>query len=96
MGSMDSKKRTGDGKRNWKANRHSLHWSDGPTDTIKSFIGQLTDAGCGVLFSRTQDGSALIISVYAGNETSKEFLTEPGDIVPCFDWLLSTYVANSE
>jgi hypothetical protein len=37
------------------------------------------------------DGSALILSVYSGDERVKEYVTEPGDIPPLFEWIVENY-----
>jgi len=58
---------------------------------MRDAIAKLTDAGCGVLFSRTLDGGALVIGIYSGNERTKEYITEPGDIVVCLAYLVETY-----
>lgn len=90
MGSKDGTS-TGGGTRSWKSKHNSLSWSAGPPETMRDAITKLTDAGCGVLFSRTLDGSALVIGVYSGNERSKEYITEAGDILACLAWLVETY-----
>jgi hypothetical protein len=43
------------------------------------------------MFSRTIDGSALVLSVYSGDTKSKEYVTEPGDIPALLAWALETY-----
>lgn len=91
MGLMDTKGRDGKSTGSWKKKHNSISWSSGPTETMRDFIGKLTDAGCGVLFSRTTDGGALVVSVYAGDDRSKEYITEPGDILLCFAWLAEHY-----
>jgi hypothetical protein len=58
---------------------------------MRDAIGRITDNGAAVLFSRTTDGGALVIQVLAGQERSKEYITEPGDIVACLAWLVETY-----
>jgi len=75
----------------WKANRASLSWSAAGTETLKSTIVSITECGNAIMFSKTIDGSALICTVYSGNEKCREFVTEPGDIVPLLAWLVETY-----
>lgn len=90
MGSNDPAGKSGS-SRKWKANHNSLSWSSGPTESMRDAIAGITNAGGGVMFSRTIDGSALIIGVYSGNDRTKEYITELGDITPCLAWLLETY-----
>lgn len=75
----------------WRSDRATISWSSGPTETMRDFITRITDNGAAVLFSRTQDGGALVVQVLAGNDRSKEYITEPGDIISCLSWLLETY-----
>lgn len=91
MGQSDKTGSTGNGKGKWKATRQSLSWSSGPAETMREVVARLTDNGCAVLFSRTTDGGALVVQVLAGNERSKEYITEYSDILPCFDWIVETY-----
>lgn len=91
MGVMDTKGRDGKGTGAWKGKHKSISWSAGPSETLRDFISKLTDAGCGVLFSRTSDGGALVISVYAGQDRSKEYITEQGDILLCLAYLSEQY-----
>jgi len=91
VGLSDKTGREGKGTAVWKAKHNSISWRSGPTDTLHDVIAKLTDAGCGVLFSRTMDGGALVIGVYAGNERTKEYITEPGDILVCLAYLVETY-----
>lgn len=75
----------------WRSDRKSLSWSAGPTETMRDFIARVTDNGAAVLFARTIDGSALVVQVLAGDERSKEYITEPGDILSCLSWLVEAY-----
>lgn len=91
MGNTDKQGIHGNGAGKWKGNRKSISWSGGPADSMRAAIASITDNGCAVLFSRTQDGGALSIQVLAGSERSKEYITELGDITPCLAWLVETY-----
>jgi hypothetical protein len=75
----------------WRKNKSSLSWSAAGTDSIKSLVAAITDSGNAVMFGRTIDGSALVLSVFAGNERSKEYVTEAGDIPALFAWAIETY-----
>jgi len=75
----------------WRSNRASLSWAAAGPDTLKSTIVSITSAGNAIMFSMTIDQSALIVTVYSGNEKCREFVTEPGDIVPLLSWLVETY-----
>lgn len=77
--------------RQWKSKRNTLSWSAGPAESMRDAITRLTDAGCGVLLSKTIDGSALVLGVYSGDARVKEYITEPGDILPCLAYLVETY-----
>ena len=90
MGSSDKAGTNGTGQRNWKSGRSSISWSGGPSDSMRAAIGRITDNGAAVLFSRTLDGGALSIQVLAGDERSKEYITDAGDIVACLNWLGET------
>jgi hypothetical protein len=75
----------------WRTDRKSVSWSSGPPESMRDAIARITDNGAAILFSRTTDGGALVLQVLDGQERSKEYITEPGDIVPCLSWLLETY-----
>jgi hypothetical protein len=82
----------GDGTpKRWRASRATISWSSGPTESMRDAIARITDNGAAVLFSRTTDGGALVLQVLAGTDKSKEYITEPGDIIPCLSWLVETY-----
>jgi len=91
VGQQDNPPQRGGGRDKWRKARASISWSGGPSESMRDAIGRITDNGSAVLFSRTLDGGALSIQVLAGNERSKEYITEPGDIVPCLAWLVETY-----
>jgi hypothetical protein len=75
----------------WRSNNRSLSWSAAGSDNIKSLIAAISESGNAVMFSRTMDGSALVLSVFSGNTKSKEYVTEPGDIPALFAWAIETY-----
>jgi hypothetical protein len=77
--------------RSWRSDKHSISWSASGTDSIKSLVVGITDSGNACMFSRTMDGSALVLSIFSGNEKVKEYITEPGDIVSLFAWALEHY-----
>lgn len=91
VGSSDKTGQNGSGPGKWKSNRHSIHWQAAGAESLREVITRLTDNGCGVLFSRTMDGGSLVFGVYAGNERSKEYVTEPGDIPALLAWALEVY-----
>lgn len=91
MGQQDNTKPNGTPHSKWKGNRKTISWSGGPADGIRHLVGALTDNGNAVLFSRTLDGGALGIQVLAGNERTKEYVSDLADITPLFAWLLETY-----
>jgi hypothetical protein len=75
----------------WKQHHTSLTWDSAGTDSIRSLVSAITNSGNAVMFSRTMDGSALVLSVFSGNTKSKEYVTEPGDIPTLFAWAIETY-----
>ena len=75
----------------WRKQHKSISWSAAGRDSLHSCIAACTDAGNAVMFSRTIDGSALVISVYSGQDKSKEYVTEAGDIPPLLAWIMETY-----
>lgn len=91
MGQSDQRGKTDGTPKRWRSDRATISWSAGPTESMRDFIARITDNGAAVLFSRTTDGGALVLQVLAGQERSKEYITEPGDIVACMSWLVETY-----
>lgn len=77
--------------KSWRKNAHSISWSGAGTDSLKSLITGVTDSGNAIMFSRTIDGTALVLAVYSGSEKVKEYVTEVGDIPALFAWVLETY-----
>jgi hypothetical protein len=75
----------------WRKKHTSISWSASGKDSIHSLVAAVTNSGNAVMFSRTVDGSALVLSVYAGSERVKEYVTEPGDIPALFAWVMETY-----
>jgi len=88
---MDKDGRDGKGPAKWRSKRTTLSWTGGPPESMRDAIGRITDSGAAILFARTSDGGALVIQVLAGNERSKEYITEAGDIVACLAWLTEAY-----
>lgn len=91
MGQLEHRGASDATPKRWKSDRKSISWNGGPPESMRDAIARITDSGAAVLFSRTTDGGALVIQVLAGQERSKEYITEPGDIVPCLAWLVETY-----
>lgn len=75
----------------WKGHSSSIAWSSAGKDSLHSLVSAITNSGNAVMFSRTMDGSALVLSVFSGNTKSKEYVTEPGDIPALFAWAIETY-----
>lgn len=74
-----------------KKPKASLSWQAAGADSLRSLVAAITDSGNAVMFSRTIDGSALVLSVYSGDTKSKEYVTEPGEIPQLFSWAIETY-----
>lgn len=91
VGSSDKQGTNGNAARAWKSNKKSIHWQAAGAESLREVITRLTDNGCGVMFSRTADGGSLVCGVYAGNDRTKEYITDPGDIPGFLSWLLETY-----
>ena len=51
---------------------------------MRTFVDNLTQNGCAVMFGRTTDGGALSLLILAGNDKYREYITSPGDILPTF------------
>lgn len=79
------------GNRSWRKNHKSISWSAAGKDSLHALVSGVTDSGNAVMFSRTIDGSALVLSIYAGQDKVKEYVTEVGDIVPLLAWALEAY-----
>ncbi len=78
---MADKKRTfRDGPYRPQNKRQSISWSVVGETSIHAFIYKLSDLGWTCCFSRTSDGSALSLTVMAGQEKIKEYI-HPGDDV---------------
>ena len=77
--------------RSWRRASNSISWSSAGTDSLKSLVAGVTDSGNAVMFSRTMDGNSLVLSIYAGNDKVKEYITEPGDIPALFAWCIEHY-----
>jgi len=67
-------------------NRKSLSWQAAGSESLKSTIVGVTDAGNSIMFSRTIDGGALVVALYSGNVKAKEYITEPGDLPALLTW----------
>jgi len=72
-------------------NRKSLSWAAAGTESLKSTIVGVTDAGNSIMFSRTLDGGALVVALYMGNVKAKEYITEAGDIPALFAWCIENF-----
>lgn len=75
----------------WHRSSNSISWSSAGTDSLKSLVTGVTESGNAIMFSRTIDGTALVLSVYAGTDKVKEYVTEAGDIPALFAWVLEHY-----
>jgi len=72
-------------------NKKSLSWQAAGTETIKSTIVAVTEAGNSIMFSRTMDGGALVVALYMGNVKAKEYITEVGDIPALLAWCVENF-----
>lgn len=77
--------------RQWRKTHKSISWQAAGTDSLKATIVSVTEAGGALMFSRTMDGGALVLSVYNGDDRTKEYVTEQGDIPQLLAWVLETY-----
>ena len=75
----------------WRKLHKAISWAAAGAESLHAVVAAVTDSGNAVMFSRTIDGSALVLSVYSGQQKTKEYVTEPGDIVPLFAWVIETY-----
>ena len=75
----------------WRKAHLVISWSGAGKDSLHSMVTAITDSGNAVMFSRTMDGSALVLSVFSGETKSKEYVTEPGDIPALLAWAMETY-----
>lgn len=69
-----------DGPYESKSKRQTTSWKAVGETSLHAFIYKLTDLGWTCCFSRTSDGSALSLTVMAGQEKIKEYI-HPGDDV---------------
>lgn len=77
--------------KSWRKLKSTLSWSASGRDSLHSTIAAVTDSGNALMFSRTIDGTALVLSVFSGDTKSKEYITEPGDIPALLAWVMETY-----
>jgi hypothetical protein len=75
----------------WRKVHRVLSWSGASSAELHHLVASVTDSGNAVMFSRTIDGSALVLAIYSGNEKAKEYITDPGDIPPLFEWVIGEY-----
>ena len=75
----------------WKKLHKVLTWRAAGTESLHSVVAGVTDSGNAIMFSTTLDASALVLSVYSGNNKIKEYVTDPGDIPALFAWVLEQY-----
>lgn len=83
--------KTPDSPHSWRKQHKSLSWSAAGESSLKATVAAITDSGNAVMFSRTMDGSALVLSIFSGDIKSKEYVTEVGDIPPLLAWAIETY-----
>lgn len=77
--------------KSWRKNKQSISWSAAGSESLHSTVAGVTNSGNAIMFSRTIDGTALVLSVYSGNEKAKEYITEHGDIPALLAWVMETY-----
>jgi len=77
--------------KSWRSLKTTLSWSAAGKDSVHSVVASVTNSGNAVMFSRTIDGTALVLSVFSGDERVKEYITEPGDIPALFTWVIEHY-----
>lgn len=75
----------------WRKMHKVLSWSAAGTESLHTLVASVTNSGNAVMFSTTIDGSALVLSVFSGDTKVKEYITDVGDIVPLFAWVLEQY-----
>jgi len=71
--------------------KSTLSWQAVGTESLKDAIVRITDSGNAILFSRTTEGSALSLTLFSGNQKSKEYITEVGDIPALLAWAIEEY-----
>jgi hypothetical protein len=67
-----------------------ITWAEVDGPSIKSAIDSVTRDGCAIVFSRTSDGGALVLTLLDGPTRVKEYPTKPADAVTVLqDWALT-------
>jgi len=79
------------GRTPWKKNHSSVSWSSAGQDSIKALVTAVTDSGNAIMFARTIDGSALVLSIFSGQDKAKEYVTDVGDIPSLFAWAIEHF-----
>lgn len=83
-----------DGDKRGRHHRRSIQWGVVGAESLRSFVEQMTNAGCAVMFGRTSDGGALSLLVLAGNDKVREYITDPADAMPVLAELLADFAGE--
>lgn len=67
-----------------------ITWAEVDGPSIKAAIDAITRDGCAIVFSRTSDGGALVLTLLDGPSRIKEYPSKPVDAVTILqDWALA-------
>ena len=75
----------------WRKVHKVIDWQAAGAESLKTAIVAITNAGGAILFSKTMDDGALIVQRFYGGEKSKEYISEPGEIVQYLAWVVEQY-----
>lgn len=68
----------------------AIAWAEVDGPSIKSAIDSVTRDGCAIVFSRTSDGGALVLTLLDGPTRLKEYPTSPQEAAVLLqDWALA-------
>jgi hypothetical protein len=60
--------------------KHSLSLADCPIDSCWKLLASVVDCGAAVMVSRTSDGGAISLTLYAGSERYREYASTPKEV----------------
>lgn len=69
---------------------HKASWEDAEADTIWRVIYRVTNAGDAVMFSKTRDGGACVITLMTGDDRVKQYATGPEELAKLLALVLAS------
>lgn len=70
-------------------------WEDAEAETLWRTIQAVTDAGDAIMFGRTRDGGAVVLTLLSGDVREKAYATGPEEVASLLAEVLSAAEADS-